>query len=880
MAAIRVHVPGMDSGEMESNYYDKHFGRNPNYIDQFEGLSSGTETSFEVSDVEETVKLLRKPFQILNPGNHVSKRKPEHGSISFIHCRHVVGLGKQYVKLRSIMEVRARLEFLRDCLFRIRSVSNFVQDLENLVHTEYQTLYGITHNCLNEPPMSKLFCLNALCEDLRIHVGHWNNIKQRLHTDKWLQPVIGKLFIEAEHVKKTLIKLYNDAIYWMEKLILIGFKVFAHSNLATLTQEVLWSIARGLEDFNHVLNALPKVKHKSRLFLENLQSEWKAHCSKYKASVTNFSGHAGNAVRSLPFSKILNIIATERSKYAAVQTHRFFTSNRDFMKILCSGRIPQYMWTDEVHSHNNASALDTSDYHTATGSLTSISAAILRVGPVRAPDLSNLESPLIEFARQEEEFAEQFLLIVCNSTNILRKNDGHSSKGKHKAVRLPKSPSSSKPPKASSFHDTPVLSRSDSKKKSVSWGDSADSSIRSTLVTRYLDLLWKQFSSALSLCFYEPVWGMFQEFDDTYLGSVLFCSATVVAMLRHMMEHVCLKDMFPQPSVSSVLCVARKLHTTSALTSWDTNLCDALGSGSTDKCYPCPLANGDYSTKTGMLLRDAFQPLFSILQEDLKDLSEAGKDSSILVPKQDLDLCHATSLVCRLLINCQIAHSWCIHKSQNFLAAWSVGNFLLITQTDLKLPVDHSMYIEHVLETVLEPVIEGVSKLKITAQIGVISMATKAFCEAWSSFILKEKIKFSYIGAYQLGIDFAFMKSWLTDYISDEAVRSSILDLPTFRYFSGVILLLKKQPYHRRGSGRFREPCSSEDLSCASSSDVDSPGSSNDMSPDKDNQSDGTGYEDDIRYVSNMDDWLNLRVQGGSKSWRLPSCLNSPGSTD
>ena len=54
-------------------------------------------------------------------------------------------------------------------------------------------------------------------------------------------------------------------------------------------------------------------------------------------------------------------------------------------------------------------------------------------------------------------------------------------------------------------------------------------------------------------------------------------------------------------------------------------MCEALGGQMTDKCYPCLLASGDHSTKTGMLLRDTYQPLFSLLQENLKDLPESAK---------------------------------------------------------------------------------------------------------------------------------------------------------------------------------------------------------------------------------------------------------------
>ena len=77
-------------------------------------------------------------------------------------------------------------------------------------------------------------------------------------------------------------------------------------------------------------------------------------------------------------------------------------------------------------------------------------------------------------------------------------------------------------------------------------------------------------------------------------------------------------------------------------TSIVTDMCVALGCQTSDKCYPCPLANGDYSTRTGMLIRDAYQPIFSILQEHLKDLSETGKGQSDFIggsrPKRSLGL--------------------------------------------------------------------------------------------------------------------------------------------------------------------------------------------------------------------------------------------------
>lgn len=183
------------------------------------------EKSFKETDAEEAVKCLRRCFQVLNPGNHSIKRCPEQSSISFVHCKHAIGIGRKYRQLRKVMEERARLELLKDCLFRIKLASSFVSDLESLVLAEYRTLYAISHDCSKDVHLSKLCCLNALCEDLRTQVGHWNCLKQKIHTNRWLQPILGTLYFQLENVKKTLNRLTDRAIYWLEKLILTGLQV-------------------------------------------------------------------------------------------------------------------------------------------------------------------------------------------------------------------------------------------------------------------------------------------------------------------------------------------------------------------------------------------------------------------------------------------------------------------------------------------------------------------------------------------------------------------------------------------------------------------------------------------------------------------------------
>lgn len=71
---------------------------------------------------------------------------------------------------------------------------------------------------------------------------------------------------------------------------------------------------------------------------------------------------------------------------------------------------------------------------------------------------------------------------------------------------------------------------------------------------------------------------------------------------------------------------------------------------------------------------------------------------------------------------------------------------------------------------------------------------------------------YSYVGAYQLGVDIGYMRAWLREYITYPEDRFVIHGLQVFKYLSGAVMILKKQPF-RRGGSKFREPCSMEDLS-------------------------------------------------------------------
>ena len=54
----------------------------------------------------------------------------------------------------------------------------------------------------------------------------------------------------------------------------------------------------------------------------------------------------------------------------------------------------------------------------------------------------------------------------------------------------------------------PVMTRTDSyHRKTVSWGDNVDHSIRSNVVAHYMDAMWTHLGANLDLFLDEPAWG-------------------------------------------------------------------------------------------------------------------------------------------------------------------------------------------------------------------------------------------------------------------------------------------------------------------------------------------------------------------------------------
>ncbi len=489
----------------------------------------------------QSAEALERSFKIVQPGNHICKRHP-HSNANFLHCRHGISFSAKYGHLQQLLEARAKLQLVRDYTSRINASLLFVKDLESITMEEYRTWHGICHNSLSKTPVSKLEALSSVCEDLRVHMGHWNSLKQLIHTDQWLQPLRPSLCLEMDPVRRKLFHLRDNAIWWIDRLIRVGLQVLAHSDLERLNQDALWSVTRGIEDFNSIVSAIRYENTQESLsFSPPLSLSSKSNCfllsSTDAADLTSYK-NIGESIKPIPFIRVLHILANERSKYVAMTTHRILTASDTFLNIVNSRKVTSYSWNDNVldkGKSSGANVVDTSDYHSATGS--HASTASLRVANILPPDLTKHVNPIMEFSEKEQEFASKFLQIVCSSTNLLKKPGNNKAKEEHKEA----GPSHANKKSGVKIEThRPSLSQPESKRKTVSWGDAADTSVKNQLTLRYLDLLWQYYGTHLFEFFHDPIYGGV-EHVKRQLGHVALTDDMFVILIVRMIQQLCLK---------------------------------------------------------------------------------------------------------------------------------------------------------------------------------------------------------------------------------------------------------------------------------------------------------------------------------------------------
>ncbi|KAM6441123.1 coiled-coil domain-containing protein 142 isoform 2-T2 [Liasis olivaceus] len=256
-----------------------------------------------------------------------------------------------------------------------------------------------------------------------------------------------------------------------------------------------------------------------------------------------------------------------------------------------------------------------------------------------------LPAHLHTVCREEEEAVTALLRELLASTDGLG----------HRLLHRPKQEQPLEPFTAGQgLAPTPLPSQ-----MSLDWLDTA-----AILYAEYRPLFWRAASTSLArqLELRSPP-ARLQEGAWAALGR----------QLTHALDEACL----PPEAAEELKDVALHLLKRDVLWQWDPGFCHALGTSLVDKCLPKPTTVA--CSQTGQFL----QRLFLLLAFSMRCLDtqpRSGDPGNRLLPAslplQMLSLAVATS---------HASSYWAMSKAYQYLASWSLSQFLLVTQGDLQL---------------------------------------------------------------------------------------------------------------------------------------------------------------------------------------------------
>lgn len=1016
-----------DAEEMAENYLrglEKESGQSPAYC-------------FSVEHAALASEALTGGFKVLQPGDHYCKKVGAQAA-GFIHCEKSIALALKHRELNRLLATRARLEFTKDLALRMSEFAAFVGELRQVVKEESRTWHLICRDTLSSAPTTRLEQLCGLCEDLRMQLNQWDSIKQSMHTTRHLRALLPSLCANVAVVRRRLAEMSRSAMFWLNRLILVGFKVLAHCDLERIGQDALWNIARGLEEYNMIARTA-RVAHSSAHHVQG--SVLPLYGSNLLASLVQ--GYSGQR-NEVTLEDVLRLVANERSKYAAASAKVYFMGAKEFLALIKDAHLSAYSWSPKTCDHagfpstrqpqNCGASNARGGQHGTIASSTSLHVT----GSVFAPDLSSEISPLIDFGRRESTFIGRFLQIVCRSTNLIKKqsdrlllddapnvdaadcrtNNARTKKLLLKTIAFGKARPENRnagseaelgaaaaaaaervpEPVVVQENSGAELLKADPARKSVSWGDSSLVGSIQHAMQDYLRILWLSFADHIRDFLLSTELGNAKDAKE-WFGSIVLCPFTLTMIVKTMIENAALGDTFPLGCRVSLAVVSLRLHTSASMAAWDGVLNAALASAGADKMEVTTYS----ATTTGMLLQDTYHPLYSVLS-NLAGLTGTppGDGSTVTLSKDPVSCDVFLSVLKRLKVTVDVCYAWCSEKTCQLIASRSVSNFLLVAFGDLvalteeydrtfhvckllydrlvtlnttsdqdtawrigeswrrlneshchlqvlvsycqkqyhqlclsssrdffqhempsgkewkrksseALPVQHLEYIERAVDSLLEPVVSGVSRLQSMARFDVLSAALTSMCDAWTSNILTKKIRFSYHGACQLELDVLYLKTWLASYISDTQLCHHLTSLEFIQYLDCVILLLKQQPsghQGRRSGSRVRQqPVGNAEKGFKDTGAADGTQSISNAStctPSSDTTEDsknGVSWDSKVtcaaerssrsyasmgfaasledgepesRAIPHKEQWLALRVHGGSRNWpKLSSCFNN-----
>ncbi|XP_072431630.1 uncharacterized protein ccdc142 isoform X2 [Chiloscyllium punctatum] len=861
------------------------------------------------------------------------------GPTDFHYHRTISSLANNYAKLQIQLERRSCILLNKEYAISISSASKFVRKLTELLTQQQETSKKVSVGKDHSSGIS-VKRLGCLCEELRYHTSHWNCLREKIKNDPWLSYQLIHMKETFNHMKQALTLLGMYALFLMEQYISVVLCTLANADPYVLLSEWLWEFFRGLEIFNSIVSdsSLHQLYLELKNGIEEINvNETDLQSQRLKVMLCHKSWNW--KVEPFLIERVLGILANERGRRAAQCFYDVIMTNTTFLSTVNNNNLTGLNWE----------SIKVSFIQSFTGSHVFCSEEkgiyLCREDKQQELEPCNCKSAIQEFCLEDEVLLNRIVDGLATS-NVLWQHVLNRPKSEipqeAKAQDLqfqytnfsaednPHSSEAKQNDEASQHPSLPPVRR-----KSVHWQDSSHCEGKVVLLSKYQVMMWKAFATHLSDSFYfQP--GLTSEACIRTIGKLDQCKTQITGLLIQILHEACYKGLLPRDSEPFVQELCLHMLSRIALIHWDQVFCNALGSALKDKCFPDPERKGDTvrSRTTGLFL-ELFHPLCEILtwlniEQPQNDSTSTGLVRKLVVPP----------ILVRTVSHCittmQTSSHWLMTKGFQFLFSWSMNQFLLLIQADLKtfpikaltlfstsckrmavdifeqtmpvgrqwrvnfrsieLPSKPNEYATAAVQTVIGQVLKGIQPLPEDAQTVPLAEALTAFMGAWMDHILKQKIKFSLQGALQLKQDFDLVRDLIcSDEQLSSELRQAVLSLRVFHQVDNAIICLLQQPTRKvyfptNTCESFRTCCAfstrTVDFSHGSLNSLDSLDLRTEriranFQPEESTESDrlnkirATGHPESYLAV-NQQEWLSLRMDSNRRRnvLRLP-CVNN-----
>ncbi|KAK3535435.1 hypothetical protein QTP70_016856 [Hemibagrus guttatus] len=754
--------------------------------------------------------------------------------VEFYHHPQAAAFSQHYAQLQHLLEQRAQLLFLHEYGRRSRAANCFISRLGDVLGKARLLASGV-HSSKEQVNASWDMDLRAMCEELQVHLSHWDTLYVRACSDPFLRTVLFSRTEMLGSMQRGLWFLGQQALLLMENCMHTVLKALAAAQLACVPRDALEDLLSAVELYNHVI-ANPRARKKAGAC--SLQTLFTSDYSHMRSGLPRKHVRPG----TLSVVEILRIVAQFRAQIAARQIYSWTSQQTDLYSLAGKTSMKWEDWDCPgllVPSSSGQPVLDESPKKTLHSFWS-----------------SNL--PLFAFAHQDrEDILETLFQVLVSSTDLI-------------APHIPKRPQLDRNVSAERSCTASGQEENNNPKmfpsriqNAVRQMDLSNLDARVALFSQYRDMLWREFGKAVIKFFYYPSY-------SSILGGMNQWNDQMHFLLFRWLKQACKEDLVPAECKDVLNKFCSYILSTAAFMHWDAIMCESLGLGMKDKCLPkAMMVPSTVRTTTMDLSLQLFPPLLSVLQllqTPHTNLGEMGTRS--------LGLYHL-GLLSRAQATVQSSTFWVVSKAYQFLASWSLTKFVLITQGDLKalretveslvqqlntvvertdhhlikklglqlshavsqlqafselvlrifsmdckkmsmeifeqtmpsakhwrvnyktgLPSTPSDYAAFAAQSVLGQVLEGVQPLPDETRIPALAEAMTAFMEAWMEHILKQKIKFSVHGALQLKQDFDLIRELIRSekYSLSEELHHQLLSLRVFHQVDSAIVCLLQQP--------------------------------------------------------------------------------------